>query len=180
MGAQLWYHEAPWQPDAAEALKEVQTRFLTENYKLPLLLPQHLAWARESVATAEREGDPYGILDIYRDKLRLLERLCGEPMPDNPEAQIEIVRQIHADSGEGIGNVLDVTGVAERRDLHVAQRLSEEETARLVGAAQPTLSRARQAVDRINQELNRGECVCFPVYDDGKPTGWYFVGNTID
>ena len=180
MGAQLWYHDAPWHPDAGASLKALQARFLAENYDLPSLLPQHLAWAREAVMAAEGEGDPYGLLGIYQDKVRLLERLCNEPIPDSPEAQIDIVRQINADSGEGIGNVLDVTDVAERQDIHIAQRLSEQETARLAGAAQPTLAQASQAVYKINEELGRGGCVCFPIYEIGKPVGWYFVGNTID
>jgi hypothetical protein len=51
---------------------------------------------------------------------------------------------------------------------------------RLVGAAQPSRIQARQAVGKINEELGRGECICFPVYAKGKPVGWYFVGNTID
>ena len=180
MGAQLWYHEAPWDPDAQAALKGLQSRFLAENYNLSALLPQHLVWARESVAAAQEEGDPYELLDVYQEKVALLERLCSEPIPESPEAQIEMVRQINADSGEGIGNVLDVTGVSEQRDLLTAQRLSEDETARLVGAAHPTLAQAREAVSKINGELGRGECVCFPFYDKGKPVGWYFVGNTID
>jgi hypothetical protein len=180
MGAQLWYHEASWHPDAGVALKALQSRFLEENYDLSTLVPQHLAFARESVAAAEGEGDPYGLLDMYRDKVMRLERLCTAPIPESAEARIEIVRQVHADSGEGVGNVLDVTGVSDRRDVHEAQRLSPQETVRLVGAAQPTLAQAGRAVDKINEELGRGEWVCFPVYDGGKPVGWYFVGNTID
>ena len=180
MGAQLWYHEAPWHSDAGAALKSLQARILAENYDLPALLPQHLAWAREAVAAAQGEGDPYGLLDLYQQKVKLLERLCSEPIPESPEARVEIIRQINADSGEGIGNVLDVTGVADRRDIHKAQRLSPQETVRLVGDAQPTLAQAGKAVSKINEELGRGECVCFPVYDGGNPVGWYFVGNTID
>ncbi len=130
MGAQLWYHEAPWHPDAGAALKVLQARFLAENYDLPALLPQHLAWARESVAAARGEGDPYGLLDIYQEMVALLERLCSEPIPESPEARIEIVRQINADSGEGVGNVLDVTGVVNQRDVHKAQRLPPQEMVR--------------------------------------------------
>ncbi len=180
MGAELWYHEAPWQPDADEALNAIQARFLAENYDLRALLPQHLAWARESVALTEAEDDPYGLLEIYREKVRLLEELCDRPIPESPQEQIEIVRRIYADSGQGIGNILDVTGVAQQRDVGKAQKLSEQETVRLVAAVQPTLAQATEAVGKINEELHRGECVCFPVYDRGKPVAWYFVGNTID
>src|SRR5262245_52297441 len=125
MGAQLWYHEAPWHPEPDVALKALQARFLHENYDLPALLPQHLAWARESVAAVEGEGDPYGLLEMYQAKVRLLERLCSQPTPASPDAQIAIMRHINADSGEGVGNVLDVAGVSEQRRFHAAQRLSE-------------------------------------------------------
>jgi hypothetical protein len=180
MGAELWYHEAPWHADAGAALKALQARFLADHYDLPTLLPQHLAWARESVAAAEKKGDPYGVLEIYQEAVELLERLCNEPIPDSPEAQIEIVRRINANSGQGIGNVLDVTAVTDRREVHEAQRLDAQEMVRLVGDAQPTLAQAAGAIDKINEESGRGECVCFPVYENGKPIGWYFVGNTID
>jgi hypothetical protein len=180
MGAELWCHEAPWHADAGAALKALQARFLADHYDLPTLLPQHLAWARESVAAVKDEGDTYGLLEIYQEAVTLLERLCNEPIPDSPEAQIEIVRRIYANSGQGIGNVLDVTAVADQPEFDEAQRLSAEEILRLLGDAQPTLAQAAGAIDKINEELGRGECVCFPAYENGKPIGWYFVGNTID
>jgi hypothetical protein len=92
-------------------------------------------------------------------------------------------RNLYRNSGEGIGNILDVTGISDRRDIHVAERLIEEEMARLVGATRPTIAEARHAIGKINDELGRGESVCFPYYegsDVGQPAGWYFVGNTID
>jgi hypothetical protein len=180
MGAQLWYHKAPWRPDPDAALKLLQTKFLHENYDLPTLLPQHLAWAHQSVAAVQAEGDCHGLLDMFQEKVELMERLCSQPIPEGPEEQIEIVRKINADSGEGIGNVLDVTCVSTKRAWNTAQLLSAQETARLVGPIQPTLAQAREAVGRINEELGRGECVCFEFYDNGKPVGWYFVGNTFD
>jgi hypothetical protein len=41
---------------------------------------------------------------------------------------------------------------------------------------------ARAAVVKINEDLGRGESVCFPLHTAGgtDPVGWYFVGNTID
>ena len=183
MGADLWYHETPWHEDPATALKTLQARFMAENYDLSALLPQHLANARRAVALTEAEDDRYGVLDIHRSEVRLLERLCSEPIPQDFEGQIEILRKINANSGEGIGNVLDVTGISERRSIHVAQRLRESEMIRLVGTERPTRAQAKKAIYKINEELGRGECVCFPIYDSGEknqPVGWYFVGNTID
>ena len=93
MGAELWYHEAPWHPDPADALRALQARFLAENFNLPALLPQHLGWARDSLAAAKAEGDPYGLVDGYEEKVRLMERLNSEPIPEDAQAQIEILRR---------------------------------------------------------------------------------------
>ena len=183
MGAQLWYHETSWHPDPAMALKTFQSRFMAEKYDLSILLPDHLANARGAVAAAEAEGDPYELLEMYQKQVRLLEQLCSQPIPQDFEGQIEILRKISAYSGEGIGNVLDVTGISERRSIHAAQRLRESEVIRLVGTERPTRAQAKKAIYKINEELGRGECVCFPIYDSvekNRPVGWYFVGNTID
>lgn len=180
MGAQLWHYQAPWDPDAETSLKLLQSRVLVENYDLSKLLPQHLAWAREAVESAASEGDPYGLVEVYEHQVRLLEELGKEPIPENTEAQIEILRRISADSGQGIGNILDVTGVSDHRSFPTAERLSEGDRRCLVGSVRPTLAQASQAIYKIHEELNRGECVCFPVYDGETPIGWYFIGNTID
>jgi hypothetical protein len=182
MGAELWYHEAPWHPDAAKALQALQARFLAENYDLPALLPQHLIWARDAAAAARADGDPYGLVDLYEEQVRLLERLNSQPVPRDPQAQIEVLRQIHALSGQGISNVLDVKGLSEEREVFATQRLTQAETVRFVGTERPAVAQARNAIANINGALGRGEFVCFPVYDDAgrQPVAWYFVGNTFD
>jgi hypothetical protein len=184
VGAQLWHHEAPGGLEPAEALKALQARFLAEmNYDLTAMLPQELSGARESVAAARAEGDPYGLVDEYEERVRLLEGLCNRPIPNDPEGRVKILRQICAYTGQGISNVLDVKGCSDKRGVHIAQRLNEQETVRLVGTSRPTIAQARQAIGKINEDLGRGESVCFPIYDNasnGKAVGWYFVGNTID
>ena len=77
----------------------------------------------------------------------------------------------------------EVLAQDRQRDLFTAQRLTEPEIIRLVGAPRPTVAQGHEAVSKINEELGRGECVCFPVYDSAgldEPVGWYFVGNTVD
>ena len=44
MGAQLWYHEAPWQPDAAEALKVVGGMGETLSGRLLWLDARTMQW----------------------------------------------------------------------------------------------------------------------------------------
>jgi hypothetical protein len=183
MGADLWYHETSWHEDPATALKTVQARFMAEKYDLSTLLPQHLAYARTAVTLTEAEGDPYGVLEIHQREVRLLERLCSQPIPQDFEGRIQILQKINANSGEGIGNVLDVRGISERRSVGTAQRLRESEMIRLVGTEHPTRAQAHEAIGKISEELERGECVCFPIYEScetNRPMGWYFVGCTWD
>lgn len=183
MGAQLWYHEVAGRNEPLAALKAVQARIIAEEYDLSALVPQHLRWAHEAVEAAKVDGDEYGLLDLYQERLELLEDLARRPIPQDPESQIDLVRQLHSDTGEGIGNILDVTGISEGRGVHVAQRLSENEVTRLAGTKQPTIEQARHAVEALHEELGRGESVCFPYFAEngtGQPMGWYFVGNTID
>lgn len=183
MGAELWYHETSWHEDPATALKEVQARFMAQNYDLSILLPQHLADARSAVALTEAEGDEYGVLESYQREVRLLERLCSQPIPQDFEGQIEILRKINANTGEGIGNVLDVTGVSEQRGIDTARRLREPDMFRLTGIENPTRAQVHEAIEKISDELKRGECVCFPIYESAgtnRPMGWYFVGMTSD
>ncbi|WP_254513568.1 hypothetical protein [Anatilimnocola floriformis] len=180
MGAQLWYHEAPWYAKPADALQELQARFLAENYDLAKLLPQHLGWERESIAACREDGDPYDLLEMMEQKLALLEDLCSKPIPNKPAEQIKILQQLNADSGEGIGNVLDLTGVSKKRQMHTATPLSDKELVELVGSTQPDLPQAQKSIYKINGVLERGDCVCFAFYAEGQPAGWYFVGNTID
>jgi hypothetical protein len=183
MGATLWHHDLPGHPDPSDALKALQARVLAAEYDLHTLLPRRLSEARNTVMDVEADGDEYGLLDIYREQVRMLEEFSGRPIPQDPQAQIEILRRIEAYGGEGLGNVLDVQGISDARGYPMAHRLGEDDLMRLVGTTHPTLARARAAVPPIHTELNRGESVCFAFYEDGDPgplAGWYFVGNTID
>lgn len=180
MGAQLWYREAPWHPDAAESLKALQAQFLAENYDLHKFLPEQLAGVRAAVEHEKADGDPYELVGLFEEQVASLEKLSAQPIPASSEEQIVLIRLIASKTGDEIGNVLDVRGVSENRDTFQAQRLSDDDMLRLVGTVQPTIDEARQAIGDINTELNRGECVCFPVFNAGVPAAWYFVGNTVD
>ncbi len=183
MGAELWYHRSPWRPDPLHALQDLQARFLAENYDLSAHLQQHLEGAHQSVAYVEAEGDTYGLLEEYRRELALLENLASQPLPEQPQERIAWLRLIHAFSGQGIGNVLDVTGVSTRGGTHQAHRLEDKHLVQLVGSNRPTEAEAKAAVGAINERLGRGESYCFAIYaeeDRDRPVGWFFIGNTID
>jgi len=183
MGAQLWHHSAPGFTDPNDALRALQGQFLAASYDLPKMVQAELDGTREAVRREEAEGDPYELLDMYRRKLRFIEAVVAEGVPEDTDQRIELVRQLCMDTGEGVGNVLDVKSVSTERGVLTAQVLTDSEVLRLVGMTRPTLHQAKAAIHRINEELGRGEAVCFPIYPEGAtqpPVGWYFVGNTID
>lgn len=183
MGAQLWHHLAPWHPDPGKALLALQSRFLAETYDLPSLIQEHLQSAREAVRLTEEEGDPYELLEFYRRQLTLVEKLSRRPVPAEPQAQIKLLRQLYANSGQGIGNVLDVKRVSARGGLHTARRLAADEVLRLCKTERPTLEQAEAVLHAFAVSLDRGESLCFPVHDaktPATPAGWYFVGSTVD
>jgi hypothetical protein len=185
MGAQLWYHAAPWFPDPNEALLALQTQCLPDCFANPAeYIRNDLEWTRGLVQKHEAERDPYGLLDMYRRKVALLEDLARQGVPDDARQRIELVRQLcRLDGAEGVGNILDVLSTAQARGLRVAEVLTAAECRRLVGSARPTRQQAEAAVYRVHAELGRGECVCFPIFADKAaqdPAGWYFIGNTLD
>ena len=76
MGAQLWYRAAPWFPDPNEALLALQSQWLTEYFPNPAeYIRNDLEWTRGLVRKHEAERDPYGLLDMYRRKVALLEEV---------------------------------------------------------------------------------------------------------
>jgi hypothetical protein len=182
MGAMLWYHLTPWRPDPAEALRALQAKFFKKRYNLRAQLQSFLRSAQDALRVTEAEGDPYDLLEHYRDEVAKLTRIASRPLPTEPDKQIAVPHRIWESSGEGIGNVLDVTRVSSRRGVFLAQRLSPRQVRELVGTETPTRAQAEAAMYTINEMLGRGECLCFPVYrvKDRTPASWYFVGNTVD
>lgn len=180
MGAMPWQQLAPWNADPTAALRELQATFLAENYDFPRVIEEHLQGAREAVRLTEEQGDEYGILDIYKADLRYLEEIASKPLPDDPRQRIAILRKVWESGAQGIGNVLDVEEVRAEGDVHVTRRMPDKEIQKLLGTATPTRSEAEKLLGLIAEQLGRGESVCVPVYEGGEPSGWWFVGYTID
>src|SRR5260370_28970673 len=155
MGAMLWFHEAPLKSQPEEALFELQVQFLRENYDLASLVRERLHAVAEAVRLTEAEGDEYEILGFYREQLACLEKLAALPIPEAPREQIEFVREIEMWSGEGVGNVLDVTSVSADGAMD-AQVLTDEDIRKFCGTDYPTRQQAIAAINGINERLNRG------------------------
>lgn len=182
MGAQLWHYQSSWHEDPADALDEIQVKLVSQNYDLERLLSRCLEDARNSIDSCVEDGDPYDLIGTYQEQFDLVERLYAEGVPKDVRSQIEIIRRVNALGGVGVGNILDLTGISSVRDTCVAELLGQDKMLRLLGNSRPTVEEAEKTLSDINEELNRGECICFPIYDVTReqPIGWYFVGNTID
>lgn len=180
MGAQLWYHFSGPHDLPEHALREIQSKALA-NYDLPSLIQEHLDSMKAAVKACKKD-DQYGLLDYYQDEVAKLKKLAAVEMPSDVEGQLKALRLIYDSSGEGIGNVLDVTGVSNKGSMHVTRLCSEDQLQDLIGVSRPTQAEAEQSISPVNERLGRGDSVCFQIYSDdrSRPIGWYFIGNTID
>ena len=180
MGAELWYHFSGRHDSPLDALREIQAEALA-SYDLQTLIEQHLDSAQGAVAATEAD-DEYGLLDFYRGELSKMEEIAAAGVPDKVDERIALVRRIYDSSGQGIGNVLDVTDVSDVGGTHVARPYTRDDLIDLGGTDRPTLTECEQLIGPINERLDRGESVCFRVYSDDRSTsvGWCFVGNTVD
>ena len=181
MGATPWEKSAPWDPDPGKALRAIQANFVREHYNLPELIQRSLKSTQEAIQLTESEGDRFNLLPGYRQELKTLERLASQPIPKDAHDLVEIVRCIYESSGEGIGNILDVKSVSRNGGFLETRELSNEELISLVGTDKPNREAASRVFSQLAPNIERGESVCFPVYDgSGKPIGWWFAGYSID
>lgn len=179
MGAQLWHHQAPWHPEAGESLKALQHDYIHNHYDLATLFSKELDSTKKHLEAELNAGDEFGLVEWLQTKIERLVELNANPIPDDIDTQIQIIREV-LEYGEGLCNVLDISGISEKREVFKAVKLTDVERTKFVGCLEPNVEQANASVGKINHDLNRGECVCFPIFQDGKPIGWYFVGNTID
>lgn len=183
MGAMPWEHLAPWNPDPAESLRQLQAAYLAANYDLESHVQEHLTSARDALESTQAEGDPYGLLDFYREQVATFEEIASKPLPADPQERVEIVRRLYSGSGEGIGNVLDILDVSESGGMLTARPLRPDELRATLGTETPSSTLDPETFGPLYYALGRGESVCFPVYEGGnpsKPVGWYFIAYTID
>ena len=178
MGAMPYQNLAKWDSDPQVALRALQAEFLDANYELPKVLEQHLQSSKQAVECCIADGDEYGVQDIHQSEVDYIESILSKPLPESAEEKIEILRKVWESGGQGIGNILDITEVSERGGILVAKLLSHAEIEKYFGTSLPSISEAGKIYAK--NVIDRGECVCFPIYDLNTPIGWMFVGYTID
>jgi len=183
MGAMPWKHVTRWHADPNDALRELQAKFVSEHYPdIPSLIQRHLESARQAAELAQVEGDKYGLAACYREEIAMLEEASRQPLPNDPQARVALIRKMHSNTGEGIGNVLDIESVSDSGDVLNCRRLNDEQMVKIFGTRTPNEGTLDdQKMSSIFVELGRGESVCFPIFDPREePKVWVFAGYTVD
>jgi hypothetical protein len=133
----------------------------------------------EAVRSCEKD-DPYDLLDFYRDALDQYQQMAARGVPEDPEAQIDLLRRIEEVSGDWVGNILDMKGISLGTQEGRVQRLTPERIEEVFGTTSPSLLEARRGMNRLADSISRGTAICFPVYEGGRPGAWFFAGYSAD
>lgn len=180
MGAEFWQYQTPYEPNAADALRRLQImQYHKSNYDLAKLLDERIHNIIESVHLCEKD-DPYNLLEYYHDCLRRLRRLAARSIPDDPQAQIALLRKIEAISSAKAPGLFALKGVSQRWAECKVQRLSAPRMKEVFGTVTPSLREAREGVAQLAESIPRGSGICFPVYKGSEPVSWYFAGYSAD
>lgn len=172
MGAELFYHTTLYTNDPSVALESLQASEL-DGYNLPEVVASNVA-SSQQVFDDTPEGDEYGLHDHYKAELERAKLIASEQIPADFRGRLDLVRRLHADTGQGVGNILDVDGIAgnDGAGWSAAKPLAPVEVIAKFGSEKLLSSKARDYAGIANEWLGRGECVCFPLYaraDDSDP-----------
>ncbi len=115
MGAELFFRTSAFTSDPNAALESLQATEL-DRYDLPDMVASNLTSSQQAFDDTP-EGDEYGLHDHYKAELERAKLIASEPIPTDFRGRLSLVRRLHADTGQGIGNILDV-------DCTLGERLS--------------------------------------------------------
>lgn len=97
-----------------------------------------------------------------------------------PGAQHASIDEARAEAMEdGTRSILDIGGIAEEPDYCVAAPLSDEALKRYFGMPKPTKEMVMENLEFM-EAIERGHCVYFAIFHDGKPTELFFAGYSFD
>jgi hypothetical protein len=146
MGAELWYHDVPWRPDPADALRAFQADFFRSRYNFAERFQDYSTSTRIALKSERESGDQFGLVEIYENSAKVIGQIESEPLPTDPLEQIAILRRVIATvTKDGFGNILDVTDVDDQSGTHVTRRLRSDEVQQMVGTDRPNMEQATAA-----------------------------------
>lgn len=145
--------------------------------------------ARPYYYFVEYQPDPGSALQELRlrefaaGRYHPVEPRIGFPIgPDSPApgSEHESIDAARADAAEdGTRSILDIVGVSRAPGLCVAAPLGAAALLGAFGTARPTRDDVQDNLDFL-EELDRGHCVYFPLYDGDLPDEWCFAGYPLD
>jgi hypothetical protein len=139
MGAEFWQHEAPWQPDAALALRQFQVDYFRANYNFLEKFQFMHESALDAVRLEREGGDEFGLLRGSLRHLEIIEDFARKPLPTDPIEQISVLRRvIESNSPDGFRDILDITAVTSEGGDRIMRLLSAADLTALIANGQPT------------------------------------------
>jgi hypothetical protein len=102
--------------------------------------------------------------------------------PDSPSpgAQHSSIDEAREDAAEdGTRSILDIGCVADEPDFCVAAPLSNDALVSCFGTAQPTKETIAKSLSFLDS-IERGHCVYFTVFEQGRPSELFFAGYSFD
>ena len=102
---------------------------------------------------------------------------ADSPAPGAKHASIDEAREEAAE--DGTRSILDIGGIADEPNFCVAAPLPGDELTRYFCTAQPTNEIVSKNLGFMDA-IERGHCIYFTIYNDGKPNELFFAGYSFD
>lgn len=131
--------------------------------------------------------------NVALQKLRQREFLAGRYNPvqmfpdfealedEPPGAQHDSIEEaIEAAEADGTRSILDLTRVDDNPDFCVAERINPQRLIEIFGTDKPTEEVVQEKFYDLFELIERGQGICFPVYDNDKPKELVFMGYSFD
>lgn len=134
---------------------------------------EEVARALQSLRTREFEAGRYNPVTRFPD----FPVTAASPHPGAKHRSIEDAIKETAENGTP--SILDIHGVGKRADYGVAVLLPKATLESVYGTPFPTREMVEANMDFLN-EIERGQCVHFTIYKDGKPDELLFAGYSYD
>lgn len=115
----------------------------------------------------------------YNPVIRFLDFPLTSASP-RPGAKHRSIEAAMEDSGEdGTRSILDIHGIREQAEYGVAAPLSNRMLQALYETIEPTHEMVEANMEFFN-DIERGQCVYFTIFKDGKPHELLFAGYSYD
>jgi hypothetical protein len=95
------------------------------------------------------------------------------------KAHRSIKAALEASAEEGTRSILDIASVGDAADYGVAAPLAAETLRELYGTEKPTHAMVKANMGFLD-DIERGKCIYFVVWEEGSPKETFFAGYSYD